>query len=91
MKICCCCFFVFVLFLFCFFLGGGGVRNRSFSNFFSVILSIIKYLHSLEYISNTLLKEAYCLSKASHNKGIQTWYTSYSSIIKCLYSLVKTN
>ena len=51
-------------------------RNRLFSYVFSVILSIVKYLHPLEYISNTLLKEAYCLSKAPHNKGIQTWYTS---------------
>ena len=41
--------------------------------YFSIILSIVKYLHILENTSNALLKlkEAYCLSKALHNKGIQ--------------------
>ena len=47
-----------------------------FPMYFSIILSIIRYLHRLENRSNALLKEAYCLSKALHNKGIQTWYTS---------------
>ena len=40
--------------------------------YFSIILSSVKYLHRLEKTSNALLKEAYCLSKALHNKGIQT-------------------
>ena len=39
---------------------------------FSIILSIVKYLHRLENTSNALLKEAYCLSKALQYKGIQT-------------------
>ena len=47
-----------------------------FAVYFSNILSIVKYLHRLENTSNVLLKEAYFLSEALHNKGIQTWYTS---------------
>ena len=55
-----------------------------FPMYFSIILSIIKYLHRLENTSNILLKEAYYLSKALHNKGIQTWYTSAIYILKLL-------
>ena len=55
-----------------------------FPMYFSIILSIVKYLHRLENTSNILLKEAYCLSKALHNKGIQTWYTSAIYILKLL-------
>ena len=47
-----------------------------FPMYFSIILSIVKYLHRLENASNALIKEAYCLSKVLNNKGIQTWYTS---------------
>ena len=46
--------------------------------------NIVKYLHRLENTSNLLLKEAYCLSKALHNKGIQTWYTSAIYILQLL-------
>ena len=52
--------------------------------YFSTILSIVKYLHRLENTSNALLKEAYCLSKALPNKGIQTWYTSAIYILQLL-------
>ena len=41
-------------------------------------------IYSLENTSNILLKEAYCLSKALHNNGIQTWYTSAINILKLL-------
>ena len=41
-----------------------------FPMYFSIILSIVKYLHRLENTSNISLKEAYCLSKTLHNKGI---------------------
>ena len=47
--------------------------------YFAIILSIVKYLYRLENTSHALLKlkEAYCLSKALHNKGIQIqWATS---------------
>ena len=56
-----------------------------FPMYFSIILSIVKYLHRLETTSNTLLKEAYSLSKELHNRGIQTWYSSaiYILAIKC--------
>ena len=52
--------------------------------YFSIILSIVKYLHRLENTSNILLKEAYCLSKTLHKKGIQTWYTSAVYILELL-------
>ena len=55
-----------------------------FPMYFSIVLSIVKYLHRLENTSNLLLKEAYCLSKALHNKGIQTWYTSAIYILQLL-------
>lgn len=55
-----------------------------FPMYFSIILSIVKYLHRLENTSNLLLKEAYCLSKALHNKGTQTWYTSAIYILRLL-------
>ena len=55
-----------------------------FPMYFSIILSIVKYLHRLENTSNLLLKEAYCLSKALHNKGIQTWYASAIYILRLL-------
>ena len=69
-----------------------------FPMYFSIILSIVKYLHRLENTSNALLKEAYCFSKALHNKGIQTWYTSAIYILQLLMLIlplvetsVKTN
>ena len=52
--------------------------------YFSIILSIVKYLHRLETTPNTLLKEAYSLSKELHNRGIQTWYSSAIYILKIL-------
>ena len=55
-----------------------------FPVYFSIILSIVKYQHRLENTSNSLLKEAYCLSKTLHNKGIQTWYTSAVYILELL-------
>ena len=55
-----------------------------FPMYFSIVLSIVKYLYRLENTSNLLLKEAYCLSKALHNKGIQTWYTSAIYILQLL-------
>ena len=55
-----------------------------FPMYFSIILSIVKYLHRLENTSNISLKKAYSLSKTSHNKGIQTWYTSAIYILELL-------
>ena len=55
-----------------------------FPIYFSILLSIVKYLHRLENTSNVLLKEAYCLSTALHNKGIQAWYTSAIYILQLL-------
>ena len=45
---------------------------------------LVKYLHRLETTSNTLLKEAYSLSKELHNRGIQTWYSTAIYILKLL-------
>ena len=59
-------------------------KTDQFPMYFSIILSIVKYLHRLENTSNAFLKEAYCLSKAIHNKGIQTWYTSAIYILQLL-------
>ena len=47
---------------------------------FSVVMSVVKYLHRLENISAGLLKETYVLAKDLHYKGIQTWYTSAVNI-----------
>ena len=55
-----------------------------FPMYFSIILSIAKYLHRLESTSNLQLKETYCLSKALHNNGIQTWYSSAIYIFQSL-------
>ena len=52
--------------------------------YFSIILSIVKFLHRLENTSNALLKKAYCLSKALHNKDIQRCYTSAIYILQLL-------
>ena len=55
-----------------------------FSILFSIIRSFVKYQHKHENTSNALLMEAYCLSKALHNKGIQIWYTSAIYILPLL-------
>ena len=59
--------------------------------YFSIILSIVKYLHHLETTSNTLLKEAYSLSKELHNRGIQTWYSVAVYIILKLLNVNVTS
>ena len=55
-----------------------------FPMYFSVVMSIVKYLYRLENISDGLLKEAYVLAKALHYKGIQTWYKSAVYILQLL-------
>ena len=50
--------------------------------FFSIIISIIKYLHRLENNTSELLHHAYVVSKNLHYQGIQTWYTSALFILK---------
>ena len=52
--------------------------------FFSIILSIVKYLYRLENLNDGLLTQAYGLSKELHQKGIQTWYTSAIHILELL-------
>ena len=52
-----------------------------FPMYFSIILSIVKYLYRLENFNDGLLNKAHGLAKELHGKGIQTWYTS------ALYSL----
>ena len=59
-----------------------------FPMYFSIILSIVKYLHRLETTSNTLLKETYSLSKELHNRGIQTWDSSAIYILKLLNVII---
>ena len=44
----------------------------------------------LENTSNALLKEACCLSKTLHNKGIQAWYTSAIYILQLLNDYITT-
>ena len=44
-----------------------------FPMYFSVVMSIVKYLYRLENISDELLKEAYVLAKDLYYIGIQTW------------------
>ena len=55
-----------------------------FPMYFSITLSIVKFVHRLENTSNALLKEAYCLFKALHYKGIHTWLTSAIYILQLL-------
>lgn len=52
--------------------------------YFSVILSIVKYLYRLENVSDGLLKEAYGSAKDLHHQGIETWYTSAMYILRLL-------
>ena len=55
-----------------------------FPMYFSIILSIVKYLYRLENLNDGLLKQAYDFSKELHGKGIQTWYTSALYILELL-------
>lgn len=52
--------------------------------YFSVIISILKYLFRLENASEGLLKEAYTLSKSLYHEGIHSWYTSALHILQLL-------
>lgn len=52
--------------------------------YFSIILSIVKYLYRLENVKDGLLKEAYMLAKELHCKGLQSWYSSAVYILKLL-------
>lgn len=47
-----------------------------FPMYFSIIISIVKYLHRLENSSAGLLKDSYELAKGLHIRGIHTWFTS---------------
>ena len=55
-----------------------------FPMYFSIILSIVKYLYRLENLNDGLLKQEYELAKELHGKGIQTWYTSALYILDLL-------
>lgn len=55
-----------------------------FPMYFSIIISVVKYLFRLENTSNELLKQSYSLAKSLHYKGIQTWYTSAIYMMKIL-------
>ena len=52
--------------------------------YFSVIMSVVKYLHRLENASDGLLKDAYISSKRMHQGGLQSWYTSAIYILQLL-------
>ena len=52
--------------------------------YFSVIISIVKYLYRLENISEGLLKDSYMSSKHLHHEGLQSWYTSAMYILQLL-------
>ena len=52
--------------------------------FFSIIISIIKYLYRLENSENGLLHEAFQLNKSLHYKSVTTWFSSALFILKLL-------
>ena len=52
--------------------------------YFSVIISIVKYLYRLENISEGLLKDSYMSSKHLHHEGLQSWFTSAMYILQLL-------
>ena len=52
--------------------------------YFSVIISIVKYLYRLENISEGLLKDSYMSSKHLHHEGLWSWYTSAMYILQLL-------
>lgn len=56
-----------------------------FPLYFSIVLSITKYLYRLENCSSGILHEAYSLTKSMHSNGIQTWYSSAMFILKALH------
>ena len=51
---------------------------------FSVIISIVKYLHRLENSSDGILRDSYISSKHLHQEGLQSWYTSAKYILQLL-------
>ena len=51
---------------------------------FSVIISIVKYLHRSENSSDGLLRDYYISSKCLHQEGLQSWYTSAKYILQLL-------
>lgn len=55
-----------------------------FPMYFSIIISVIKYLYRLENSSDGLLRDSYMCSKNVHNSGYQSWYSSAIFILKLL-------
>ena len=47
-----------------------------FPIYFTIVLSVIKYLHRLETLSNGLLYDAFICNKNLHAQKVQTWYSS---------------
>ena len=52
--------------------------------FFSIVISIIKYLYRLENSENGLLYEAFKLNKSLHDKNVTTWFSSALFILRLL-------
>ena len=52
--------------------------------YFSVIISIVKYLYRLENAPEGLLKDSYMSSKHLHHEGLQSWFTSAMYILQLL-------
>ncbi|MEW8546081.1 MAG: hypothetical protein AB2693_21380, partial [Candidatus Thiodiazotropha sp.] len=55
-----------------------------FPMYFSIILSIVKYLYRFENLSYGLLKQSYEMTKKLHDKGVESWYSSALYILKLL-------
>lgn len=56
----------------------------------NILLSALSYWHRLETTSSELLADAFVCSKNLHRKGLNTWYTSISNILKLLNVTVTT-
>lgn len=55
-----------------------------FPMYFSILISITKYLYRLENCGHGLLREAYKVTKSLHNSKVQTWYSSAVFLLKSL-------
>jgi len=53
-----------------------------FPVYFSIILSMIEYLHRLETLKDGLLYDAFICNKELHFNKVQTWYTSATFLLE---------
>ena len=53
-----------------------------YPNYFSVLLSMLKYCHRLENLTDGFLYDAYICNQDLHSKHINTWFSSIEYLLK---------